>query len=412
MGADLKKFVNAKFLKTVEPALMRTLFVRHFGQDGLPLSFEGDAATIREALIAYFKDTITGWSAGMVADLHRVAELGTGEGMQLILNEARRRGVVLYPDTDTDDADAAPVRHDPKHVALHTYLLHHQVFEAAADFHALRAPISPAEFRGPVRDIGADLTEEITEAFKAAVINLFSQDLQGQYCRLGPYEEDGEINLVISHGAQVTTTPVVTGDREEIITLRAVKYAVLRYSPMEGRLFVGGVVKAQQGEIAELFARHILRRPGFFSGRDARDLYTLDPISDAGPDFVFQHRYDETIKEVRIVAAAADLFERDEEDQRWRHLRSWESKDASGGALTHFRGSEVRFGWGWRLGEITFRVAFETGAKRPAQVTVRLKPPGTLAFRRTRFEKAIHTLVQRNGLEKDRDAGMVVDAAK
>ena len=54
----------------------------------------------------------------------------------------------------------------------------------------------------------------------------------------------------------------------------------------------------------------------------------------------------------------------------------------------------------------------ETGAKRPAQVTVRLKPPGTLAFRRTRFEKAIHTLVQRNGLEKDRDAGMVVDAAE
>ena len=187
---------------------------------------------------------------------------------------------------------------------------------------------------------------------------------------------------------------------------------MLRYSPVEGRLFVGGVVKAQQGEIAELFARHILRRTGFFSGRDARDLYTLDPISDAGPDFAFQHRYDETIKEVRIVAAAADLFERDEEDQRWRHVRSWESKDASGGALTHFRGSEVRFGRGWRLGEITFRVAFETGAKRPAQVTVRLKPPGTLAFRRTRFEKAIHTLVQRNGLEKDRDAGMVVDAAE
>ena len=330
MGSDLKKFVNPKFLKTIDPALMRVLFVRHFGEDELPVAFEGEASTIRAALAAHFEGTVAGWNAGMVADLHRVAELGTSEGMQLILNEARRRGVVLYPEPDPDDAESAPIRHDPKHVALHTYLLHHRVFEAAADFHALRA----------------------------------------------------------------------------------VKYAVLRYSPVEGRLFVGGVVKAQQGEIAELFARHVLRRPGFFSGRDARDLYTLDPISDAGPDFAFQHRYDESIKEVRIVAAAADLFERDEEDQRWRHVRSWESKDASGGALTHFRGSEVRFGRGWRLGEITFRVAFETGAKRPAQVTVRLKPPGTLAFRRTRFEKAIHTLVQRNGLEKDRDAGMVVDAAE
>ncbi|WP_413877151.1 hypothetical protein [Albidovulum sp.] len=412
MGSDLKKFVNPKFLKTVDPGLMRALFVRHFGEDGLPLSFGGEPATIRTALMAHFEGTIAGWNPGMVADLHRIAELGSNEGMQLILNEARRRGVILYPEPEGDDADTAPIRHDPKHVALYTYLLHHRIFEAAADFHALRAPSSPAEFRGPERDVGADLTEEMTDAFKAAAMTLFSQDLQGEYCRLGPYEEDGEINLVISHGAQVTTTPVVAGDREEIITLRAVKYAVLRYSPVEGRLFVGGVVKAQQSAIAEIFAHHILRRPGFFSGRDARDLYTLDPISDAGPDFAFEHRYDERIREVRIVAAAADHFERDEEEQRWRHVRSWESKDATGAALAHFRGSEVRFGRGWRLGEITFRVAFDTGAKRPAQVTVRLKPPGTLAFRRTRFEKAIHTLVARNGLEKDRDAGMVVDAAE
>jgi hypothetical protein len=412
VGSDLKKFVNPKFLKTVDPGLMRALFVRHFGEDGLPLPFEGEPATIRTALMAHFEGTIAGWNPGMVADLHRIAELGSGEGMQLILNEARRRGVILYPEPEADGGDAAPIRHDPKHVALHTYLLHHRIFEAAADFHALRAPTSPAEFRGPERDVGADLTEEMTDAFKTAAMTLFSQDLQGEYCRLGPYEEDGEINLVISHGAQVTTTPVVAGDREEIITLRAVKYAVLRYSPAEGRLFVGGVVKAQQSAIADIFARHILQRPGFFSGRDARDLYTLDPISEAGPDFAFEHHHDERIKEVRIVAAAADHFERDEEEQRWRYVRSWESKDATGAALAHFRGSEVRFGRGWRLGEITFRVAFDTGAKRPAQVTVRLKPPGTLAFRRTRFEKAIHALVARNGLEKDRDAGLVVDAAE
>jgi len=57
-------------------------------------------------------------------------------------------------------------------------------------------------------------------------------------------------------------------------------------------------------------------------------------------------------------------------------------------------------------------VFFKTDKKRPAQVTARLKPPGTLAFRRTRFEKAVHALVARNGLEKDRDAGMVVDTAE
>jgi len=164
--------------------------------------------------------------------------------------------------------------------------------------------------------------------------------------------------------------------------------------------------------MAEAFAEHILAQPGFFAGKDARDLYTLDPIGETGPDFAFDHAFDERILEVRIVAAAADLFERDEEEQKWRYVRSWVSRDASGAALHHFRGSEVRFGRGWRLGEITFRVFFKTDRKRPAQVTARLKPPGTLAFRRTRFEKAVHALVARNGLETDRDAGMVVDTAE
>ena len=411
MGYDIKKFINPKFLKSIELGLMRELFIRHFGEDSMPVAFDTEAPTVRSALTKYFEEPVTGWQEGLVADLHRVAELGSTEGMQLILNEARRQGVALYPVPETEDTESAPIKHEAKHVALHAYLHHHQIFEAAADFQALRAPTAMAEFRGPERDVGADLTDETSAAFKAAIMKLFAQDLQGDYCRLGPYEEEGEINLVVSHGAPVTTTPVVAGDREQIITLRAVKYAALRYAPNEGLLRIGGVPKGQQGEVAAIFAEHILGRAGFFAGKDARDLYTLDPITRFGPDFVFDHAFDERILDVRIVAAAADFFAEDE-DGAWRYVRTWESKDASGAALRHFKVSEVHFGRGWRLGEITFRVFFKSDAKRPAKVTVRLKPPGTLAFRRTRFEKAIHALVARNGLEKDRDADLVVEAAE
>ena len=413
MGYDIKRFINPKFIKTIDVRLMRELFVRHFGEDAMPVAFDGDATASRSALTTYFGEPVTDWKEGLVADLHRVAELGGNEGMQLILNEARRQGVILYPNPDPEDTQSAPIKHDAKHVALHTYLHHHHIFEAAADFQALRAPTAMAEFRGPERNVGADLTEDSSAAFKAAIVKLFAQDLQGGYCRLGPYEEDGEINLVVSHGAPVTTTPVVAGNREQIITLRAVKYAALRYSSNEGLLRIGGVPKAQQADVAAIFAEHILGRPGFFAGKDARDLYTLDPVTDFGPNFVFRHAFDERILDVRIVAAAADFFAEDE-DGVWRYVRTWESKDASGAALRHFKASEVRFGHGWRLGEITFRVFFKTDAKRPAKVTVRLKPPGTLAFRRTRFEKAIHMLVARNGFEKDRkrDDDVVVEAAE
>ena len=119
MGYDIKRFINPKFIKTIDVRLMRELFVRHFGEDAMPVAFDGGATAIRSALTTYFGEPVTDWKEGLVADLHRVAELGGNEGMQLILNEARRQGVLLYPDPDPEDTQSAPIKHDAKHVALH-----------------------------------------------------------------------------------------------------------------------------------------------------------------------------------------------------------------------------------------------------------------------------------------------------
>lgn len=411
MAGNLKKFVNPRFVKTIDPKLMRQLFERHFTGETAPIDFENEGADVRDALAEYFGQPVNNWSEGLIADLHRIAELGTSHGLYTILSAARRQRITLFEGTVEDKTDDAPTAHDPKHVALHIYLHHHELFEVAADQMALRAPTAMAEFRGPDRDVPADFTEEASAAFQIAAAALFTQDLQGGYCRLAPYDEDEEFNLVLSHGAPVKTTPVVSGDREEIITVRAVKYAALRYDATEGKLLIGGVLKSQQAELAELFAAHVLGQPGFFAGDHARDLYSLDAITEVGPDFAFTHFHDDTIHSVTIVSAVADLFDWDDEAQASRHLRSWVTKD-SNGALRNFTASEVDFRQGWRLGEITFRVFFNVGKKKPAQSTVRLKPPGTLAFRRTRFEKSIHILIARNGLEKDHDFDLVVEAAE
>ena len=103
MGSDLKKFVNPKFLKTIDLGLIKVLFARHFEAEDLPIDFDGEASEVRSALAKHFEAAVTAWNEGMVADLHRVADLGSNEGMQIILNEARRQGVVLYPDPEPDE---------------------------------------------------------------------------------------------------------------------------------------------------------------------------------------------------------------------------------------------------------------------------------------------------------------------
>ena len=74
MGSDIKKFVNPKFLNSIDVVLMRDLFARHFEEDRLPLAFDGESAEIRKRMAAYFATPITDWSEGLIADLHRRSE--------------------------------------------------------------------------------------------------------------------------------------------------------------------------------------------------------------------------------------------------------------------------------------------------------------------------------------------------
>jgi len=145
MAGNLKKFVNPRFLKTIDPKLMRLLFERHFTGGTALIDFEDESADLRSLLAEYFDQPVNDWSEGLVADLHRIAELGTSHGLDTILSAARRQKIKLFNETDADQTGDAPTAHDPKHVALHVYLHHHELFEVAADQMALRAAAAMAE---------------------------------------------------------------------------------------------------------------------------------------------------------------------------------------------------------------------------------------------------------------------------
>jgi hypothetical protein len=413
VAGNLKKFVNPRFIKTIDLTLMRALLARHAGKfKGFSLDLlDQEEIDARKALQEFLAGAEEYYPEGLRSDLHRIAELGDARGLEIILTQADREDIDLFPDMKTGDEDAPNKAHDPKHIAVRVFLEHPDLFEAAADHMALLAPDRLHEFAGRERGVIVDLTGEKVEAFRTAVAELFRKSFLGDYCRVGDYADADEINLVVSHGSTVSTMPVVDGQQERVISVRQIAHAVLRYSENTGMLRLARIRKAHQPEIAELFASIILERPGFFEGDDAQDLYTLRSVELTGPAFAFDHRHDPGVDKVQIIEAAADLMVPGRNGYP-RVARTLRSRDLGGDALRHFGGTPVSFAASWRLGELVFRILFKGDGKRQPQVTVKLRPPGVLQFRRTQHEARVMTLIQRNGLMNDRDDFEVVDAAE
>ena len=147
MAKNLKKFVNPRFLKTVDLSLLRRLFDRHSGQlQGLDVGLlDRDPDRARQALLDFFAGPEQNYPLGLVADLHRIAEVGTRAGMDMLLERARAMNVMLLP---AQDAAAVEHRIEPKQLALRAFLDHPTVFNAASDLTALMRLTSLAEFAG------------------------------------------------------------------------------------------------------------------------------------------------------------------------------------------------------------------------------------------------------------------------
>ena len=414
MAKNLKKFVNPKFTRTIDLALMRRLLDRHAENlTGFDMSvFDGEPAPARDAVQAFFAGPEETYPEGLVADLHRIAELGSARGLRILQERAVRFGIVIGPERDEDGNE---LRQDPKHIALAVFLDHPRLFEVAADFLMLTARTSLAEFAGTERAIAARVDDDTRNAFEQAAARMFEADLHGRYCRVGWYEDDDEINLVVTHGSTITTKEVVEEGGERVISYRAAEHAVLSYVPADGRLKIGGAAKARQAELAEIFAAAMLERPDFFASADARQLYSLEPIERVGFGFAFNHDFDPAIRRVRIVEVQANRVATDPETREERVQWSIVTRDGRDNALARFGESrhDMRFGPdAWRLGHIVVRVHVDVGKPKPAQVAIRLKPPSQAMFKRERFEGQVMNLLRRNGFCLERESELTSAAAE
>jgi hypothetical protein len=412
MAADLRKFVNPKFLRTVSLALLRELFDRLPSDGDGPWTslFDLPEAKARTALGKLFEGPEEALPGNLVTDLHNIAELGTEAGMVLLQERAARRNVTIALPRD-GEADAVPL--DPKHFALLAYLHYSDIFNAASDLAALQERSSFAEYVGPDEGVEADQAEAAKAAFAAAAGAMFQRDHRGTHCRVGWYEDGDTLRAVVSHGAPVSVLPVVGAAGEDVIHFRRLEYAVLSYQVGTGRLGIGGLRKAVRAELAEFFAAHILHRPGFFAGEDCQNLYCLAPIERAGLGFKIDHAYDPGIKKVEIIEVQLDRLDAEAQDGHQFVLATHVTRSFSGSALMQVQQhtNRVVFGPGrYRIGHIVLRIEFATKS-RPASVTVKIKPPSLAVFKRHRFEARVMDLLKRHGFCIDRQSAEAAAAA-
>lgn len=397
MAKNLKKFVNPSFTRTVPLDMMRRLLERHrdelIGFDVCIFDDEPDEA--RRAVERFLALSEEAYPPGLVADLHRIAELGDQAGLEILCLHARRRGVTL-----TAPQEFSNGRDDPKHVALWTFLEQPDVFDAAANVIAYYHKAGVAEFASEETGVEAQLDEDAITLFESAAKRLFETDRLGHFCEVEWYEDGGEITLVVAFGSHFTSMPVIEEQHQRVINFRGARYAHLSYSSVDGRLKLTGVPMARRSDIAESFATSMLGRPGFFAGPEAQRLYTLAPVQRDWESFQLKRDFDPAIRSARIVEAQVEHLSLDLFGNACIVEGSLMARSGQQCAVKRLRDMcpAIEFTTGaWRLSQIVIRVKIDTGLARPASVTVRLRPHADAAFKRQRFESQIMELLRRNG---------------
>lgn len=407
---DYAKFANQRFLKTVNWEVLGRLLAKHAEQ--LPKRdltlLATNAAEGRRKVAEFLLGPREDYPESLVHDLHRIVRLDSRQGMQLILDEAERQKVVIMA-----PGERATVT--PRDIALIAFVDHPEVFAEAEHTAVFVPPPSVSEFNAREEGVTPEVTTDTLEALRLAVADLFAADLRGKYCRVRPYEDEGELCIAIRHGAPPVSTEVIKGEKDSVIGFQEIDTAVISYAELTGRLTVWGCIKKRRADLAEAFAHHILGRPGLFKAADAQRLYTLEPLERSAASFAFRKGDDEEIDRILIVEAQANRVTTNLKTGREKTLFSLTSRDPSGNALNLLHQSRTDIVYGdnaWRLGHITARVVLKTQGGRAPTITVKIKPDDSLSFQRSRHKKRVMALLAVNNLVHARQSGEAALAAE
>ena len=397
MATNITRFADRTFFHTVDLNLLERLLAECGVTVGDLPPERGERA---DALFHIFFKAGEG-SLELHEALYSIMRLDSHVGMSLLIDLAVEYEVQIDPPVRAE-AGGNPPPVTPRHLALKAYLDHREVFDLASDMLAFVLPRAPLEWQG-VEENARPPQDDLLgrDAFRIAVSEYFESRYRGEFCNIKWFDELGEFDVLVVHGKHLQTIFREHMGKEEPLTFHELRTATLRYDAVVGFLKVTGEDDRDKQKLKDLFATHVLKRPEFFDHVDSRNLYTLNPVVEAGPNFELDPGHDETLRRWAIREIQFD------EGERWQGRRK--RRPRWGQTVWHVSNAVAHLGESmpdldWRAVRFTYmKIWLEflfDRRKRPALVT--LKPPGILRGPQGKLEPRILEFLRHNGLSRPR----------
>ena len=394
MARNITRFADRTFFHTVDLNLLERLLAECGVAAGDLPSDHGERA---DALFDIFFKADEG-SLDLHEALYSIMRLNNHNGMSLLLDLAAQHDVRIKSPVPPGAAAGDPPPTTPKHLAVKARLDHREIFNTALDQMAFVLPRAPLQWQGLEENVRPRDDKGSRGQFRDAVSSYFESRYRGEFCDVKWFDEPDELDVLVVHGKHLQTILREHMGQEAPLTFHELRTATLRYNTTTGLLKVTGEDDRDKKQLKDLFASHILKQPKFFDHVDSQNLYTLEPVAQAGQGFVLR-RGDDSLLRWAIREIQFDEGER-WDGRRNRRPRWGQTVWHVSNAVAHLGESMPDLDWtAVRFTYMKIWLEFRLdGRKRPAFVTV--KPPGILRGPQGKLEPRVLAFLRHNHLSR------------
>jgi hypothetical protein len=275
----LTQFSHPEILKQVAPKRLLKLLSPHakfLASRGLPLPTKTGPIVLDCEILATIlmsPDAVDMLPKPLIEALYFIDEMATPQGMDSLLQEAKRQDLKL------DDGED----HSPADVAVQVWLIDRDVLERKHAERHLTRPRSFEYYQADGDEVPAFAvpTDAALRALEQDLDDGFEKKKRGRGARVFAFPSDNEIWFLIRHGDPYKREGSIESGKPSSVFYRPEKFDVVVYQRAVGEIRIHAGSPWEREMYRRQFGKHLFGDDNFFPG-DRK--YTLAPLRESGAD--------------------------------------------------------------------------------------------------------------------------------